>query len=537
MKSIEELCNEEISALQDVEIYEESFNNRTDAFFQSCLKKELQDNRYLPNVYEPVPWNFSERSIAENMSKIYCSYKSSKGEDLFKDVPYRGYFKNEAAYPGLKHLLHFSADLIKRIDLQLESPPWYVEIGEVIPYLLDKTYIINFDSLKDPVPFNLQKTLDRKNYNHSSYNFKPIHISVHNFSNFNDELVKVNNLKGLLILKRSGSLKTNIVMGGIALLWNAAIYKSLKYIDFDKINLVSPIMLFWITLRFFLIELKNIDSKFRHVNQDLIIKFIKKIYTAVHYDLPERRFYETGIDTNIQFTQTITHISKTFVVGERKINKQTYINKTIRMMLDLWDEDPFHYDKNLHGILGLRASFVANTHVYNTYISKSPALLLSCARKCGTNKFISMSNYVFSLADEKIIAQEIVRADNEINHPKEAFDWLPEKIRLNKKFWLNNFQKYLFNKPKSLKCFSSTPILIYKCIHPNLQKDIDFYGPALKSKPGLIGQISPEDIKSMDFTSFNEKTKNKLHEVFSNTFFYKNLSLLEKAYYSRRILS
>ena len=93
MKSIEELCNEEISALRDVERYEESFNNRTDAFFQSCLKKELQDNRYLPNVYEPVSWNFSERSIAENMSKIYCSYKSSKGEDLFKDVPYRGYFK------------------------------------------------------------------------------------------------------------------------------------------------------------------------------------------------------------------------------------------------------------------------------------------------------------------------------------------------------------------------------------------------------------------------------------------------------------
>ena len=52
-----------------------------------------------------------------------------------------------------------------------------------------------------------------------------------------------------------------------------------------------------------------------------------------------------------------------------------------------------------------------------------------------------MSNHVFTLADEKIIAQEIVRVDNEINHPKEAFDWLPEKIRLNKKFWLNNFQK------------------------------------------------------------------------------------------------
>ena len=32
MKSIEELCNEEISALRDVERYEESFNNRTDAF-------------------------------------------------------------------------------------------------------------------------------------------------------------------------------------------------------------------------------------------------------------------------------------------------------------------------------------------------------------------------------------------------------------------------------------------------------------------------------------------------------------------------
>ena len=68
----------------------------------------------------------------------------------------------------------------------------------------------------------------------------------------------------------------------------------------------------------------------------------------MHYDLPERRFCETSIDTNIQFTKTITHISQTFVAGERKINKHTYINKTIRMMLDLWDEDPFHYNKNLH---------------------------------------------------------------------------------------------------------------------------------------------------------------------------------------------
>ena len=169
-------------------------------------------------------------------------------------------------------------------------------------------------------------------------------------------------------------------MGGIALLWNAAIYKSLKYIDFDKINLISPIMLFWITLRFFLMELNDIDSKPRHINQDLIIKFIKKIYTAVHYDLPERRFCETSIDTNIQFTKTITYL-KTFVAGERKINKQTYINKTIRMMLDLWDEDSFHYDKNLHGIFSLRASFVVNTHVFNTYISKSPALLFVLCKK------------------------------------------------------------------------------------------------------------------------------------------------------------
>ena len=94
--------------------------------------------------------------------------------------------------------------------------------------------------------------------------------------------------------------------------------KSLKYIDFDKINLISPIMLFSIILRFFLMELNDIDSKARHINQDLIIKFIKKIYyTAVHYDLPERRFCETSIDTNIQFTKTITHISQTFV-GEEK---------------------------------------------------------------------------------------------------------------------------------------------------------------------------------------------------------------------------
>lgn len=536
MKSIVELCNKEISALRSLESYEASFNNKTEAFLHTCFDVYPHDNILAPNEYEPVSWSFSEGCKPEKMSKIYCSYKSSKGEDLFMDAPYRGYFKNKTTYPGLKHLLHFSSDLIKRIDLHLKSRPWYVTDDEIISYVLDKTYIINFDSIKDSIPFNLQTTLDRKNYNHSSYDFKSIHISLHNFSNFNDELVEVNNLKGLMILKRGGSLKTNHVRGGIALLWNAAIYKSLKYIDFDK-NLISPIMLFWITLRFFLMELNKINSTPRHINQDLIIQFIKKIYTAVHYDLPERRFYQTGIDTNIQFTKTIPHISETFVAGEKKINKKTYINKTIRMLVDLWHEDPFHYDKKLHGILGLRASFVANTHVFNNYIAESPALLLFCTRKCGTNKFISMSNYVFSLSDENIIAQEIVRADHEMRNPKEEFNWLPKKIRLNKKFWLNNFQKYLFNKPKSLKCFTSTPILIYKCIHPNLQKDIDFYGPALKSKPSLIGQISPQDIKNMDFTSFNEKTKNELHKVFSNTFFYKNLSLLEQAYYSRHILS
>ena len=43
----------------------------------------------------------------------------------------------------------------------------------------------------------------------------------------------------------------------------------------------------------------------------------------------------------------------------------------------------FHYDKNLHGILGLRASFVANTHVFNTYISKSPALLCPVQENVG----------------------------------------------------------------------------------------------------------------------------------------------------------
>ena len=91
--------------------------------------------------------------------------------------------------------------------------------------------------------------------------------------------------------------------------------------------------------------------------------------------------------------------------------------------------------------------------------------------------------------------------------------------------------------PEYSKYYQSLPVLIFKCIHPSLQKDADFYAPALKTKPGLIGQVSPSNIAKMDFSSFDKKTKDRIYKIFSNSKFYKNLSLLEQAIYSRQMLS
>ena len=141
-----------------------------------------------------------------------------------------------------------------------------------------------------------------------------------------------------------------------------------------------------------------------------------------------------------------------------------------------------YYPDSNDGLLGYRASFVANTNVFNTYISKSKALLLFCARRCGTNRFYTMANQVFSSSDVETIVQEIFESqiyyhNNILN---ESFDWIPSEIRLNKGLWLDDFQKYVFNNPEYSKYYQSLPVLIFKCIHPSLQKDADFYAPALK---------------------------------------------------------
>ena len=61
---------------------------------------------------------------------------------------------------------------------------------------------------------------------------------------------------------------------------------------------------------------------------------------------------------------------------EIRINKNKYIEKTIKMLVNLSDDEDRYYRDRDDGLLGYRASFVANTNVFNTYISKSKALLL-----------------------------------------------------------------------------------------------------------------------------------------------------------------
>jgi len=59
----------------------------------------------------------------------------------------------------------------------------------------------------------------------------------------------------------------------------------------------------------------------------------------------------------------------------------------------------------------------------------------------------------------------------------------------------------------------------------------------LKSCPENIVHIDHHYIINSNFTVFNKKTKNLMLVAFSKTNFYKSLSLLEKATYTRHILS
>ena len=108
----------------------------------------------------------------------------------------------------------------------------------------------------------------------------------------------------------------------------------------------------------------------------LIIEFIKKIYSIAHYDLPAGSYLESDNDTNIHFKKARTYALQTFMAGEIRINKNKYIEKTIKMLVNLSDDEDRYYPDSNDGLLGYRASFVANTNVFNTYISKSKALLL-----------------------------------------------------------------------------------------------------------------------------------------------------------------
>jgi len=59
----------------------------------------------------------------------------------------------------------------------------------------------------------------------------------------------------------------------------------------------------------------------------------------------------------------------------------------------------------------------------------------------------------------------------------------------------------------------------------------------LKSCPKNIAHIDPHYIITSNFGVFNKKTKNQILLAFSKTHFYKSLSLLEKAIYTRHISS
>ena len=221
MKSIEELCNEEISALDDEDRYE-----------------------YLPLTANKQATYFDldsyEYSFMNSINKIEIAIEkrfffkrefntSSKGNDLFKDAPYKGYFRKNTNNPNLKHLVHFSCELIRKFD---EDEEFRLDLNlyNLIEFLLQNTYIINYESLDRQALNGLLITLDKKNYKFCSYDLKLLHFKLHRISDFNDELVKVNILKASLILKNYNLLKKYHLMAAFTLLWNSAIYKSLKFL-------------------------------------------------------------------------------------------------------------------------------------------------------------------------------------------------------------------------------------------------------------------------------------------------------------------
>ena len=80
----------------------------------------------------------------------------------------------------------------------------------------------------------------------------------------------------------------------------------------------------------------------------------------------------------------------------------------------------------------------------------------------------------------------------------------------------------------------------YKKFNKNLWHKLDLRSindELLKSCPNNIVLIDPHYIINSNLTVFDKKTKNLMHIAFSKTDFYKNLSLLEKAFYTRHIMS
>ena len=86
---------------------------------------------------------------------------SSKGNDLFKDAPYKGYFRKNTNNPNLKHLVHFSYQLIREFDEDKEFR-FDLNLYNLIEFLLQNTYIINYESLDRQALNGLLITLDKK---------------------------------------------------------------------------------------------------------------------------------------------------------------------------------------------------------------------------------------------------------------------------------------------------------------------------------------------------------------------------------------
>ena len=70
----------------------------------------------------------------------------------------------------MKHLVHFSCELVRKFD---EDEEFRLDLNlyNLIEFLLQNTYIINYESLDRSVLNGLLITLDKKNYKFCSYDF------------------------------------------------------------------------------------------------------------------------------------------------------------------------------------------------------------------------------------------------------------------------------------------------------------------------------------------------------------------------------